>query len=91
MNTIIRAKSQTVQTKRQQRCIGRGLRMHHCEHCGEIYICEHCTSAMVDAQTRAAANWRYADQALYDAAHLPWGWSGQSREPWLCDDCLEAA
>ena len=57
---------------------GHGSRRHKCDQCGEVYVCEECTFAMIDAQGTADFS------RLYSANHVPQLFNGT---PWLCPGC----
>ena len=57
------------------------VRLHCCEQCGKVFVCEECSEAM-------SAVWR-DDCVLYTRTHAPKNiLTGQARVNfWLCERC----
>lgn len=57
-------------------------RRHRCEVCGEVFICELCSAAMVAEYRRSNTGRSVGFPTLYDKKH------DQKEARWLCPACL---
>lgn len=76
----------------------RGVRMHRCDGCGIVFVCDQCTDMMHQSQVKSYEAKKGDGCSIYSAAHQPSyflalnantgsGIFMEPKEDWLCDKC----